>query len=113
MVMDKASFHKAPAIRQGIEVAACQLLFLPPYSPDLNPVAKRTEGHLKHSELNLKPGYEKWSALYFPYSNWLTASFKTLTNYEISYSIDILVSVIKAPFTFLQVVVNGLLGSSH
>ena len=38
IVMDNASFHKAPAIRQAIEAAGCQLLFLPPYSPDLNPI---------------------------------------------------------------------------
>ena len=40
VVMDNASFHKAPAIRHAIEAAGCQLLFLPPYSPDLNPIEK-------------------------------------------------------------------------
>ena len=40
VIMDNASFHKAPAIRQAIEAAGCQLLFLPPYSPDLNPIEK-------------------------------------------------------------------------
>ena len=85
VVMDNASFHKAAAIRETMENAGCELLFLPPYSPDLNPVAKRTEGHLKHSGLSLKPGFVKCPLPYFPYSNWLTASFKTLINYEISY----------------------------
>ena len=85
MVMDNARFHKAVAIREAIETAGCKLLFLPPYSPDLNPVAKRTEGHLKHSGLNLKPGFVKWSALYFPYSNLSMPFFKTLINYLFSY----------------------------
>ncbi|HEY0776632.1 MAG TPA: transposase [Gemmatirosa sp.] len=32
------SAHKAPAVRRLIERAGCTLLFLPPYSPDLNPI---------------------------------------------------------------------------
>ena len=46
IIWDNATFHKSPAIRKAIETAGCHLLFLPPYSPDLNPVAKRTGGHL-------------------------------------------------------------------
>lgn len=38
VVMDNLSVHKAPRIRQLIEQAGCRLLFLPPYSPDLNPI---------------------------------------------------------------------------
>lgn len=40
VVMDNASFHKSGAIRELIEAAGCQLLFLPPYSPDLNKIEK-------------------------------------------------------------------------
>ncbi len=36
--MDNLSFHKDPRIRQLIEAAGAQLEFLPPYSPDLNPI---------------------------------------------------------------------------
>lgn len=36
--MDNLSFHKAPGIRQLIEAAGARLEFLPPYSPDLNPI---------------------------------------------------------------------------
>ncbi len=35
---DNASFHKHSKIRELIESAACQLIFLPPYSPDMNPI---------------------------------------------------------------------------
>jgi len=40
VVMDNASFHKSQRIRQLIEEAGCKLIFLPPYSPDLNPIEK-------------------------------------------------------------------------
>ncbi len=38
VVMDNASFHKSPKIREAIEKAGCRLIYLPPYSPDLNPI---------------------------------------------------------------------------
>ena len=38
IVMDNASFHKRDDIRHVIEKAGCILEFLPPYSPDLNPI---------------------------------------------------------------------------
>ncbi|MEG4010288.1 transposase, partial [Microcoleus sp. Pol11C1] len=37
-VMDNATFHKGGRIRELIETAGCQLLYLPPYSPDLNKI---------------------------------------------------------------------------
>jgi transposase len=38
VVMDNASFHKSPKIRETIKQAGCRLIYLPPYSPDLNPI---------------------------------------------------------------------------
>ncbi|MDR0275187.1 MAG: transposase [Burkholderiaceae bacterium] len=35
-----ASFHKAEYTRRLVEHAGCQLLYLTPYSPDLNPIEK-------------------------------------------------------------------------
>ena len=40
VVMDNLSAHKAPAVRELIEAAGAELLYLPPYSPDLNPIEK-------------------------------------------------------------------------
>ena len=40
VVMDNASFHKSPVIKEVIEAAGCSLVYLPPYSPDLNPIEK-------------------------------------------------------------------------
>ena len=38
VIMDNCSIHKSPKVRQLIEKAGCFLKFLPPYSPDLNPI---------------------------------------------------------------------------
>jgi transposase len=38
VVMDNLGSHKGPAIRKAIRRANAHLLFLPPYSPDLNPI---------------------------------------------------------------------------
>jgi transposase len=38
VVVDNLSAHKADRIRQAIEARGCQLLFLPPYSPDFTPI---------------------------------------------------------------------------
>jgi transposase len=38
VVMDNATFHKGGRIEQLIEDAGCKLLYLPPYSPDLNKI---------------------------------------------------------------------------
>lgn len=38
VIMDNLSSHKRPAARQLIEAAGAELRFLPPYSPDFNPI---------------------------------------------------------------------------
>ena len=38
VVLDNLSAHKAPDIRQSIESVDARLWYLPPYSPDLNPI---------------------------------------------------------------------------
>lgn len=40
VVMDNASFHKSTKIRVLIESTGASLLYLPKYSPDLNPIEK-------------------------------------------------------------------------
>ena len=40
IVLDNASFHKSERSRTIIKEAGCNLMFLPPYSPDLNPIEK-------------------------------------------------------------------------
>ncbi len=38
VILDNATFHKSEKTKILIENAGCRLLFLPPYSPDLNPI---------------------------------------------------------------------------
>lgn len=38
VVMDNLASHKSPAVRAAIEAAGAELRFLPPYSPDFNPI---------------------------------------------------------------------------
>ena len=38
VVMDNLGSHKVAGVRKAIEAAGARLLYLPPYSPDLNPI---------------------------------------------------------------------------
>jgi len=40
VVMDNLSSHKVAGVREQIEARGAELLYLPPYSPDLNPIEK-------------------------------------------------------------------------
>jgi transposase len=40
VIMDNLSSHKSLAVETSIESAGAKLMFLPPYSPDLNPIEK-------------------------------------------------------------------------
>ncbi len=48
--MDNLSSHKTPAVRTAIESVGATLLFLPPYSPDFNPIEQafsKLKAHLR------------------------------------------------------------------
>ena len=63
VIMDNLSSHKGPAVRRVIEGAGATLRFLPPYSPDLNPIEQvfaKLKTLLRHAaersvEANLAP----------------------------------------------------------
>lgn len=38
IILDNAAFHKTEMTRKLVEKFNCKLLFLPPYSPHLNPI---------------------------------------------------------------------------
>jgi transposase len=38
VILDNLGSHKRPAVRQAIRATGARLFFLPPYSPDLNPI---------------------------------------------------------------------------
>jgi transposase len=41
VIMDNAAFHKGALMQQMLEKAGHTVLYLPPYSPDLNPIKKK------------------------------------------------------------------------
>lgn len=45
--MDNLGFHKSDAVRKAIRKAGAKLIFLPKYSPDLNPI-EQLFAKLKH-----------------------------------------------------------------
>ena len=47
VIMDNLGSHKGKAVRQAIRAAGARLLFLPKYSPDLNPI-EQFFSKLKH-----------------------------------------------------------------
>ena len=53
MIMDNLSAHKGHRVRELIEERGCELLYLPPYSPDLNPIEEafsKIKGILRKAE---------------------------------------------------------------
>ena len=38
VILDNLSSHKRAEVRQAVEAAGCRLVYLPPYSPELNPI---------------------------------------------------------------------------
>ncbi len=64
VVMDNLSSHKSKAVQDAIEAAGAELRYLPPYSPDLNPIEQafsKLKAHLrKHKERSLE---DLWSRI--------------------------------------------------
>jgi len=54
IVLDNASYHKGGQIKDIIESAGCFVLYLPPYSPDLNPI-EHFWASFKHSLRKILP----------------------------------------------------------
>ena len=53
MVTDNLSAHKGERVRELVESKGCELLYLPPYSPDLNPIEEafsKIKGILRKAE---------------------------------------------------------------
>jgi hypothetical protein len=53
VVMDNLSAHKGGRVREILEEAGCELIYLPPYSPDFNPIEQaisKVKGLLRRAE---------------------------------------------------------------
>jgi len=54
VIMDNLPVHKAAGVRAAIEAAGAKLLYLPPYSPDLNPIEMvfaKMKAHLRKAAI--------------------------------------------------------------
>ena len=70
IVMDNAAFHKSNRTKELIEEAGHKILFLPPYSPDLNPI----EGKWTHLKNEIRK--------YLPYFNNFKQTIRFVINKE-------------------------------
>jgi transposase len=53
VVMDNLSAHKGSRVRELVKERGCELLYLPPYSPDFNPIEQafsKVKGLLRRAE---------------------------------------------------------------
>ena len=68
VILDNLQAHKAAGIQEAIETAGAQLLYLPPYSPDFNPIENmwsKVKGHLRSAAARTFETLQQavWSAL--------------------------------------------------
>ena len=63
--MDNARLHKTPRTRELIEAVGTELMFLPPYSPDYNPVEHDLVSNIKRKrEYHLEKSIEDLIQMY-------------------------------------------------
>lgn len=56
VIMDNATFHKGEIMKQSLKQAGHTLLYLPPYSPDYNPIEKKwaqAKAIIRRSQLSI------------------------------------------------------------
>jgi transposase len=68
IVMDNASFHKRADMLEAIDQTSYTLEFLPPYSPDLNPI-ERKWAQAKATRRKRRCDVDTLFRDYFPYVN--------------------------------------------
>ena len=64
VVLDNLAAHKVEGVRQAIAAAGASVLYLPPYSPDLNPIEQlfaKLKGLLRKAAARTKD--ELWSTI--------------------------------------------------
>ena len=60
IIMDNAAFHKNKITQELIESKQCQLLYLPPYSPDFNPIEQK-QGHIKNQVKKIRDKFKNFT----------------------------------------------------
>ena len=59
IILDNATFHRKSVLPELAKKKNCHVLFLPPYSPDLNPIVKKW-AWLKKSLRKLLPSFDSF-----------------------------------------------------
>ena len=86
VVMDNLGSHKGKAVRKAIRAAGAKLFFLPPYSPDLNPIeqvfAKLKALLRKAAERTVEKTWQRAEACFpsSPHTNAPTTSLIAIIN---------------------------------
>ncbi len=60
IIMDNAAFHKNKITEELIKSAKCKLLYLPPYSPDFNPIEQKW-GHVKNQVKKIRDKFKDFT----------------------------------------------------
>lgn len=60
LIMDNAAFHKSQKTAELVESVNCKLLYLPPYSPDFNPIEQKW-GHVKNKVRKIRGKFENFN----------------------------------------------------
>lgn len=86
VVMDNLGSHKGEGVRDAIEAAGARLLYLPPYSPDFNPIEKafsKLKAHLrKATERTLEGLWNRIGALLPTFTPQECANYFEAAGYE-------------------------------
>jgi transposase len=68
IIMDNASFHNKKRLRQYADVYKVSIIFLPPYSPDYNPIEKVWANLKRFLRNAMIQFYSIYSAIYWYFS---------------------------------------------
>jgi transposase len=69
VIMDNLAAHKVAGVRQAIEACGAELRYLPPYSPDLNPIENafaKLKAHVRTSAARTLDALERAAANALP-----------------------------------------------
>jgi transposase len=64
VILENAAFHKLQRTKELVESAKCRLLYLPPYSPDFNPIEQKW-GHVKNAVKKIRDKFEDFTECFW------------------------------------------------
>ena len=89
IVLDNASIHKSKELERIVKEAKCELLFLPTYSPDLNPIENmwsKIKQIIRKLQYKCKDSYER-----------IKAGFNSITSFDCQAYFRHFINIINTP----------------